>query len=347
MSIPKTKPKVGIKLIPWEQIDFSTRNAWLVRDVIPLKGLTVVWGPPKQGKTFWLFDALMHVALDVEYRGLRVEPGPVVYCAFEGQEGFARRVAAFKQDWTDVLSQRSEPVPFTLQRLRLDLIENADELVDVIANHHGETPPVAVVLDTLNRSLKGSESSDLDMNLYIAAADKIREAFDCAVIIVHHCGLDASRPRGHTSLAGAADAQIKVYREGEVIVTAVEFLKDGEPGTTLGSVLSSVRIGADDAGGDLTSCVVREADVPEDAGKSKSDKSDSKSTRILTAAIEQCGGLPVTPNKLRSAFYGLYDAKDEGTKKKAFQRVVKKAGLVTKTDLAAGEVLDVRKEMMP
>jgi hypothetical protein len=29
----------------------------------------------------------------------------------------------------------------------------------------------------------------------------IRNAFGCAVIVVHHCGIDATRPRGHTSLA--------------------------------------------------------------------------------------------------------------------------------------------------
>jgi len=34
----------------------------------------------------------------------------------------------------------------------------------------------------------------------------IRNAFGCAVIVVHHCGIDATRPRGHTSLAGAVDA---------------------------------------------------------------------------------------------------------------------------------------------
>jgi AAA domain len=48
--------------------------------------------------------------------------------------------------------------------------------------------PILVVLDTLNRSLRGSESSDEDMTAYLNAADAIRETFNCVVVIVHHCG---------------------------------------------------------------------------------------------------------------------------------------------------------------
>jgi hypothetical protein len=72
----------------------------------------------------------------------------------------------------------------------------------------GDAAPGLIVLDTLNRSLAGSESSDEDMGNYIKAADQLREMFKCAVIIIHHCGLAEERPRGHTSLIGADDAQV-------------------------------------------------------------------------------------------------------------------------------------------
>jgi RecA-family ATPase len=35
-------------------------------------------------------------------------------------------------------------------------------------------------------SLVGSESKDVDMAAYVRAADAIRDAFDCVVIIIHH-----------------------------------------------------------------------------------------------------------------------------------------------------------------
>jgi hypothetical protein len=62
------------------------------------------------------------------------------------------------------------------------------------------TKPVAVVLDTLNRSLVGSENRDVDMAAYIRAAESVRDKFGCVVIIVHHCGYNEERLRGHSSL---------------------------------------------------------------------------------------------------------------------------------------------------
>jgi RecA-family ATPase len=80
-------------------------------------------------------------------------------------------------------------------------------LVEAIRAQAGG-PVAAVVLDTLNRSFTGSESSDEAMTAYVKACDAVREALGCAVIIVHHSGLAEGRARGHTALLGSADAQI-------------------------------------------------------------------------------------------------------------------------------------------
>ena len=113
------------------------------------------------------------------------------------------------------------------------------------------------MIDTLNRSLAGSENSDKDMAAYIRAADVIREAFECTVAIIHHCGVSGDRPRGHTSLTGAADAQLAVKRDDEgVIRVKVEWLKDGQEGAEIVSGLEQVELGADSYGDPIVSCVV-------------------------------------------------------------------------------------------
>lgn len=183
-----------IRLVPFEEIRLGSECRYLIKGLIPRVGLTVVWGPPKSGKSFWIFDVVMHVALGWEYRGRRVNGGPVVYCAFEGQAGLQVRVEAFRQRF---LAEEPLPIPFFLEPVTLDLVTDHTELIAVIRRQIGNDP-VAVVLDTLNRSLNGSESSDEDMTAYIRAADVIREAFGCAVIIIHHCGVDQNRPRGQS-----------------------------------------------------------------------------------------------------------------------------------------------------
>ena len=63
------------------------------------------------------------------------------------------------------------------------------------------------------------------MTAYVQAADAVREAFGCAVVLIHHCGVDGTRPRGHTSLTGACDAQLAVKRDGSGIITCtVEYM---------------------------------------------------------------------------------------------------------------------------
>ena len=96
------------------------------------------------------------------------------------------------------------------------------------------------------------------MSAYVKAADAIREAFDCAVVIVHHCGIDGTRPRGHTSLTGAADAQLSVKRDAlKNIIVSVEWMKDGDSeGDMIASRLEQVEVGVDEDGEPITSCIV-------------------------------------------------------------------------------------------
>lgn len=247
-----------IRLVPFNEIKLGTARRYLVKNLIPRVGLIVVWGPPKSGKSFWTFDVVMHVALDRDYRGRRVHGGPVVYCAFEGQSGLEARVEAFRQRF--LADDPTGDVPFYLEPVTLDLVANHTDLTAVIQRQL-VAPPVAVVLDTLNRSLSGSESSDEDMTAYVRAADAIRETFGCAVIIVHHCGVDGSRPRGHTALTGAADAQIAVRRDAaDNIVAELELAKDGPQGDTILSRLEVEEVGIDEDGETITSCVVLPVD---------------------------------------------------------------------------------------
>jgi hypothetical protein len=273
--------KGRLKLIPFDKIKPGTARRYLVKGLIPYPGLTVSWGPPKSGKSFWVLDVTLRVALGWDYRGRRVHQGPVVYCCFEGQSGIMARVEAFRQEF---LSEQTEDVPFYLQPLTLDLVKDHDELIDLI--EHCCIRPVVVVLDTLNRSLKGSESSDQDMTAYVRAADVIRDTFNCSVIVVHHCGLREDRPRGHTSLTGAADAQLEVKRDtlGNIFVT-VEWMKDGVEGDTIASRLKAVEVGVDDDGEPITSCVV----VDTEAQKAKVKKGKTLGTRdtICHAALQQ------------------------------------------------------------
>jgi RecA-family ATPase len=214
------EPKQRFELTRFNAVLRSSSAAYLVKGLIPRGGLTVVWGPPKCGKSFWTFDLAMHVARGEPYRDRRVHQGAVVYLALEGGHGFRARIDAFRRE------HHVDDAPFYLMTDRTDLVKDHEALIIAIRAQIGAETPALVVVDTLNRSLAGSESKDEDMAAYIRAADAIREAFECSVVIVHHCGIDGTRPRGHTSLTGAADAQHAVSRDAsDNIVVTVEWMK--------------------------------------------------------------------------------------------------------------------------
>jgi hypothetical protein len=285
-------------VLAFEEISLDTNPAYLVREIIPRTGLIVIWGPPKCGKSFWTFDLLMHVALGWKYRGKRVKQGTVVYCAAEGGHGFKTRIEAFRQHH---LAELAEPVPFYLVPTQLALVKDHLALIAAVRAKLGPGTPVAVVIDTLNRSIAGSESDDRDMTAYLDAASAVQEEFGCAVIIVHHCGHEGTRPRGHSSITGAVDTQIAVKRgETSDIIVLVEEMKDGAEGAQIASRLEAVEVGIDEDGEPITSCVI----VPVENAEPSTKKGPNltKGARIALAALHEalgeCGEVPPASNHI-------------------------------------------------
>lgn len=295
------RPKRRFPLVEFRDIKMSTSALYLVKGLVPREGLVIVWGPPKCGKSFWVFDVTMHVALAWEYRGRRVTPGRVVYVACEGERGLGARVEAFRRA---KLGAGNQAPPFHLLTTALDLAAEHVLLISEIRAQIGPGECAAIVIDTLNRSLNGSESSDEDMGAYVKAADAIRAEFHCAVIVIHHCGLDDTRPRGHTSLAGAADAQISVKRDAAgSIVATVELMKDGEAGGEIRSKLDVIELGNDDDGEPITSCIIEPIDssAPIPKKPPKFARGAKIAIDMLRRAIDEAGQAPPANNHTPSA----------------------------------------------
>lgn len=242
------------------------RNRDLVKGLIPKVGLTVVYGPPKCGKSFWIIDLLAHIAAGRPYRGRRVHAGPVVYIGLEGEAGLRARAQALAEH----LNLEGK-VPFDANFGPLNLVKDVEQLINGIKEQCGAQFPVCIAIDTLNRSIAGSENDDRDMGAFVRACDRIRIAFGCAVVVIHHTGKEANGPRGHSSLTGAADAQISVRRgEGsKVIVASIERMKDGEEGDEIVSRLEVVAVGNDEDGDPITTCVVVPAGADQSRGGPK------------------------------------------------------------------------------
>jgi len=312
---------------PFSEITLPALSNYSIKGIFPKVGLVVVWGPPKSGKSFWTFDAVMHIATGRSYRGRNVRKGTVVYCALEGGSGFAGRVEAWRRR-----HKPSKDVPFYLLDVPVDLVADHTALIGNIREQVPSDPSV-IVIDTLNRAMFGNENESKDMGQFIRAADVVRSAFDCLIIVVHHCGVAGSRPRGHTSLAGADDAQIMVTRDksGNVIAK-VEFMKDAEGGAEIPSKLDPVDLGTDAEGESLSSCVITpavaeaaEAKLPKGADLALEVLRKLIASSIDSIAAPKEANLPAgtrvcRQTKWREFYYEASPAEDQNAKQKAFRR---------------------------
>jgi hypothetical protein len=320
-------------------LKLNKKGVYLVKNIIPAQGLIVVWGPPKCGKSFWILDVLFHIALGWEYRGRRVKAGLVVYIGCEGEFAVPARVEAFRQD---KIKGPIDPECFKLILTRLDLVVDIEKLVADIREQLGDCNPAIITIDTLNRSLKGSESSDEDMGNYVKAADRLRAEFQCAVAIIHHCGINDSRPRGHTSLAGAADAQIAVKKDASgLITTTVEWMKDGPEGEETASKFKVIEyLDFDEDGESIASCVLEQVEHTAAAPKVKPQRMTAGNRIALNALIKAldkggkaapasndipAGARVVEIDLWRGCYYAAVPAEDATAKKSratAFRRAV-------------------------
>ncbi len=316
--------RARLEPIPFKDIKVSTTSNYLIKGFVPDAALTVLWGAPKSGKSFLAFDMAMAIARESAWRGRRVRGGPVVYLAAEGATGFRARVEAYRQRHfsEEQVSEDQEDPPFYLVADMLGLPTDLNDLIRAIFNTLKDEGPVLVVLDTLNRTLEGSENAPEDMTAYIRACDAIRNTFGCAVLVVHHCGTEGNRPRGHTSLTGAADCQIAVKGASNGVISAeIECMKDGPQGETHYSRLEVLTVGKDEDGDDITSCVVVEAEKPSEGAATGAEL-----------------------NKNQETMFGiLYDAGSAGMTQAAWNAEAREAGLGVKRK---ADLYDCRKRLV-
>lgn len=237
-ALPAQRPPKFTTIL-FHEIDLPDDADALIEGFLYENTLAAIYGKPKGGKSYVAMDWGLHIALGRPYRGNPTKQGTVLYVACEGVPGIKKRLAAFKKF---VLNGENPVIPFHLCSARLDLIHDYDWFIQDMKNIVGDEPVRLIIIDTLNKSLVGSENSDQDMGSYLRAAEAAREAFNACVLIIHHCGHDNTRPRGHSSLVAAVDSLISVQKKDGRTIVKSELMKDEEAGTTIAINLREVKL---------------------------------------------------------------------------------------------------------
>ena len=146
-----------------------------------------------------------------------------------------------------------------------------------------------VVIDTLATSMAGGdENSGADMSAVLANAARIANELGLFVLIVSHTGKDEGRGiRGWSGQLGNADVVIMLSREegADLSIGRVAKLKNGQDGERFAFGLSSVSLGFDEDGDEITSCVLAYEDAPDKAIKTRKQRPLNTGAEVLLSAI--------------------------------------------------------------
>lgn len=232
---------------------------FIIKNLLPRAELAIIYGASRSGKSFFALDLAFAVARGVPWRSLKVRQSGVAYVAAEGAAGFRSRLKAY----TTHHGLDPAPIPFSVLDAAPSLLR-AQDMSDLM-HAVGTLGSVGLIfLDTLARvTVGGDENSAQDMGRALAACQHLHRATGALVVLIHHSGKDSSRgARGSTALIGAADAELEITDAGNGAREArVTKMKDGADGGRYGFKLVPVKVGEDEDGADVVSCVIEYAEA--------------------------------------------------------------------------------------
>jgi hypothetical protein len=274
-------------LEPWSEIAFDGAEEWLVKRVLPRRGVAVIYGKPASFKSFVASHIALRCALGWAWAARNVFRTSVVYIAAEGASGLRKRKAGY------VKADPSLPadIDFALVSAAPNLGAEPGDLPALIAAiDRANFAPGLIVLDTLAQTLGGSDENGSGMTAFLANAGRLADRFGCLVLIVHHVGLaDDKRMRGHSSLGGGVDAQILCERQDGALEAALTIikLKDDASDVRFTARLSRVVLGRDEDGDEISTLIVESVDETQPAPSAPAMKSIPKSLRLLMDLVDE------------------------------------------------------------
>jgi AAA domain len=227
---------------PWsiDDIENMPELSYLIGDeerpVLMEGGLWQTVGLLKSGKTFFTMEAAFCVAFGIEFHGLPVKQGQVVYILAEGgiKRNFKRVRALFDKHKSAMSARGYATLADAMNTNQFLLIDQTIKLANSMPAEPTSPEsfikelktlapsPVLIVLDTWARALWESGGHDSDQQSVgpaVQACELIRKTMgNAALIMVAHVGASKEaqgRAKGLTDPAGAIDGGTLCKKTGE------------------------------------------------------------------------------------------------------------------------------------
>ena len=231
LSVPKFVLLDDVQLLNRPPVD------WLVDQRLPARGALGLVAETGIGKTTLAVSLACCLATQTDWLGQPVHhPGPVIYVAGEGLDAVASHIEAWKRSHCKPLDV-AIGVHTLPTALPLSDPEDVAELLALAAPLH----PVLVIIDTLARSGAGlDENSAGDMGTLIRGIDRLRQALDCAVLVLHHSNRAGTGARGSGAFIGALDTCLTLVQDDDAVLVECTKQRNASPFTPVHIILDPV-----------------------------------------------------------------------------------------------------------
>ncbi len=315
-------PRRAFRLLDLSEMLAEPRpTAWLLRDYLEAEALACLFGASGSMKSFVALDMGLSIASGLPWHGVDVpQPGPVVYVAGEGFRGLSRRIKA----WLRAHHLTGEGLPFHVASEAVQLLDPASVEAATSAIAALAERPRLIVVDTLARCYGGDENSTEDMSAFIAALDRLRARFGCAVLVVHHSGLaERDRARGASALRAAVDWEYRLDVRDDTRVLTCTKAKDHDAPADMAFEADTVPTGWTDpeTGDPIGSLVLRQVGVPGKKGRALTG-AKRIALEALRAACEAEGRAHIEKWRAEAYRRGVSASEDQENKRRTFKRAV-------------------------
>ena len=221
-EIENSEVREPITFQEFHEIKACLDNIDFIEDLLCVGNVSVIYGAPKSGKTFFTIDMALRLSASMKFYDQEVDGGAVLYIGLEGQKAIINRIAASRKHL-----ELQDNLPFRYVTEQIDLLSSKDDayrIIDLINQSQKdlETPLRLVIIDTWSRATPGNQENTGDTNAAFANVDFIKDQTEAHICLVHHSGKDeSSGARGSNIMIANPDLVMRITKDkGSGIHTA-------------------------------------------------------------------------------------------------------------------------------
>lgn len=238
----------------------------IIEDIMPMRGVSIVYGPSTVGKSFVVLDWAYRLATGQQILDRDTVASHVIYSAFEDAGGIKRRITGLK------IRDHQAPASLTLHMPNHTLVQDEDikryeaylQAKKAEVEAAGERLGL-VIIDTLTNAISGAEVNEGAVAAQIMATfSRLAYKLDVMILAVAHTGKDKSRGvYGSVHFKNMADTIIQLQDSDDQLSDErkifIEKVKNGGKANYIASgyTLEDIFLGHKPNGKDITTAVVK------------------------------------------------------------------------------------------